>query len=563
MKARFAAALLAAACSLAGCGDARNPPAAARPVAQAAPSAANLASASAFLDYAQRRWPALFPDAAADNVRDAFTFRFHPTTGLAVAVTTGATQDVYVLGPQTGNQLVRIGPLSLFACDAGLASCAPAVSQCPANPAAGRTTGLVIASGDAQAARPGSALPQPMVVRKLDAQGRAVAGAALQVSTEVGTFAGGSLGTRGVSAPPVNATVVTAADGSASISYTLGPDAGLYHLLVRDAASGDALSFCATASTGTDAALLGKVGVGPLPQGVNVDPVRNTVFVGNNGNKLGCDYATFANSASDTMSVVDGATLALAATVGVGRSPIYPVVNPANGKLYVGQTQLQVRRADAPGTQTGIIDGVGAIHQGVVDGSTQEVWFNDSAQHRALVVSASSDSALAATVATGSAGPHGIALDATRRKAYTSNLEAGTASVIDMATRAKLRDIAVPGSPVGIAANSRTGKVYLTLPDTQRIVVVDTATDTVVKTIDVGTRLLEPAVDETTNRVYFTQQTLPYAVLVLDGATDTVLGRHPVGSCPFAAAIDPVRQRLYVTLSGENALQAFDARQLP
>jgi DNA-binding beta-propeller fold protein YncE len=105
--------------------------------------------------------------------------------------------------------------------------------------------------------------------------------------------------------------------------------------------------------------------------------------------------------------------------------------------------------------------------------------------------------------------------------------------------------------------------VYLTLPDTQRIVVVDTATDSVVKTIDVGTRLLEPAVDETSNRVYFTQQTLPYAVLVLDGATDTVLGRHPVGSCPFATAIDPVRQRLYVTLSGENALQAFDARRLP
>ena len=54
------------------------------------------------------------------------------------------------------------------------------------------------------------------------------------------------------------------------------------------------------------------------------------------------------------------------------------------------------------------------------------------------------------TIPTGQQGTHMIAVSRDGRRAYTANIGSGTVSVIDLASGAKLRDIAVGGQPEGI-----------------------------------------------------------------------------------------------------------------
>ena len=56
-----------------------------------------------------------------------------------------------------------------------------------------------------------------------------------------------------------------------------------------------------------------------------------------------------------------------------------------------------------------------------------------------------------AAIATGQLGTHMVAVSPDGRRAYTANIGSGTVSVIDLAARTKLRDIAVGGQPEGIA----------------------------------------------------------------------------------------------------------------
>jgi adhesin/invasin len=107
-------------------------------------------------------------------------------------------------------------------------------------PPEGEPAAIAIASGDAQAARVGSALPNPLVVRVTDIRGQPVAG------REVAFGVSGGDGT------VTPATALTDADGAASTQWTLGPGAGLQTLDARvvNAAPPLAVRFFARASEG-------------------------------------------------------------------------------------------------------------------------------------------------------------------------------------------------------------------------------------------------------------------------------------------------------------------------
>jgi Bacterial Ig-like domain (group 1) len=103
-------------------------------------------------------------------------------------------------------------------------------------------TGLVVVSGDEQSAKPGDDLPDPLVVKVVDAQGNPVANA--PVSWDAG--GGGSVSPE---------TAQTDAAGLASARLTLGADEGVY--TVSAAVTGlEAVTFTASAANG-----------GPAPPG--------------------------------------------------------------------------------------------------------------------------------------------------------------------------------------------------------------------------------------------------------------------------------------------------------
>lgn len=87
-------------------------------------------SAEALFDWAEQRYPALFPRPAGTATWDRYTYRYYPTTGNYIAVADGA---VYVLGPFTGQKITRVGTQEDFHCSVLPADCVPpAVSLAPA-----------------------------------------------------------------------------------------------------------------------------------------------------------------------------------------------------------------------------------------------------------------------------------------------------------------------------------------------------------------------------------------------------------------------------------------------
>ena len=113
---------LAAAAALAACGGSDAPPPAFFRIQEAptqrllsaatASAAVSLPSPTELLDWAERRYPEYFPDHQQDVSEAPYVYRGYPATGNYVGV---AGADVYVLGPLSDNQLVRVGALADFA----------------------------------------------------------------------------------------------------------------------------------------------------------------------------------------------------------------------------------------------------------------------------------------------------------------------------------------------------------------------------------------------------------------------------------------------------------------
>ncbi|MBC5764727.1 c-type cytochrome [Ramlibacter albus] len=131
----FGMFVMAAALLLAGCGGGSDEPApppatpvtALRAAAQAQ-QALRTPTATELMDWAERQFPAFFaPSAQPNRTADPFVYRVYPATGNAIGVAFG---DVYVLGPVTGGQIIKVGSLAAFSC---------AVFTCGPSAANGRT----------------------------------------------------------------------------------------------------------------------------------------------------------------------------------------------------------------------------------------------------------------------------------------------------------------------------------------------------------------------------------------------------------------------------------------
>jgi uncharacterized protein (DUF1800 family) len=116
------AGTLAAAALLAACGGGGDSPPAAfflteqaptRRILAAGPStAAPAPTITELLDWAEQAYSEYFPGPASDQVLAPYVYRYYPATDNYVGV---AGSDVYVLGPVSGGELLRVGSLGDFA----------------------------------------------------------------------------------------------------------------------------------------------------------------------------------------------------------------------------------------------------------------------------------------------------------------------------------------------------------------------------------------------------------------------------------------------------------------
>jgi hypothetical protein len=86
-------------------------------------------TATQLMDWAESQFAAFFPVAGKISATvGIYAVRYYPNSGNYIGVTSEATPAVYVLGPITGNNLVRLGALSAFTCSVTPSACTTSTS---------------------------------------------------------------------------------------------------------------------------------------------------------------------------------------------------------------------------------------------------------------------------------------------------------------------------------------------------------------------------------------------------------------------------------------------------
>ena len=191
---------------------------------------------------------------------------------------------------------------------------------------------------------------------------------------------------------------------------------------------------------GTTNTVTATIPVGTHPSGVGVDPSSHTVYV--------------ANALSGTVSVIDGTSNTVTESVAIdGGAPDAVAVDPSTHTVYVTNNQIG-------GTTVGVIDGItntvtatvavpGAESQGIeVDPSSHTAYVTNATNPGTVSVIDGASNTVTATVAVGMS-PVGIGVDPSSHIAYVANSGDSTVSVLDVADQ----DLAI-GTHADVTVNA-------------------------------------------------------------------------------------------------------------
>ncbi|HTS20447.1 MAG TPA: YncE family protein [Casimicrobiaceae bacterium] len=159
----------------------------------------------------------------------------------------------------------------------------------------------------------------------------------------------------------------------------------------------------------------------------------------------------------------------------------------------------------------------------------------------------------------------GIATDPALARAYVTNHDSGTVSVIDMNALTVVATIPVTANPRRIIADAATHRVYLThgtATNTQGVVtVIDGTSNTVVTTIPVGNDPGGIASNFFIHQVYVTNGG-SNNVSVIDATANAVIATIPVGTGPSSPTSNDTLKKLYVVSNTDNTVTSIDEQAL-
>lgn len=252
---------------------------------------------------------------------------------------------------------------------------------------------------------------------------------------------------------------------------------------------------------------------GSRPMGLAVNSSTSRIYV--------------ANSVSDNVSVIDGASSTVIATIPAGRTPRDVAVNSKTNMVYVANS--------------------GSSEVTVIDGGSNEV---------------------IATVAVGKE-PWGIAADPSTDRVFVSNRRSDTLSVIDGRYNRVIRTMSVQDLPAGVAVDPDTSRVYVASSGSGHLEVIDGVSNLPVITLSLpgGSPVAawDVAVDSNSNRVYVATSTAEArdagggTVLVIDASDYSLIGSIAVPSPAEALAVDSASGRIYVGSNSDERMWAIDA----
>ncbi len=222
-----------------------------------------------------------------------------------------------------------------------------------------------------------------------------------------------------------------------------------------------------------------------------------------------------SNQLDNTVTVIDGATHKIVATVRVGVSPAQMAVSPDRRSVYIANT----------GSNT-------------------------------VSVLNTDDNTVAKTIALPRRSrPIGVALSPSGRYLYTADGGANRVSVLDTRAGRVVTSVRVGTQPLGVAVAPDGKTVYSANSGSGDVSVIDARTNRVVRAIPTGRFPSGVAVTRDGASVYVTNELS--GVTVINARNGTVQARLRSPS-PFSVTMSPKGDRAYVTGLGPGTLTAID-----
>jgi len=267
------------------------------------------------------------------------------------------------------------------------------------------------------------------------------------------------------------------------------------------------------------------------------------------------------NQLDNTVSVIDGATRKIVATVRVGVSPAQMAVSPDRRSVYVVNTGSDT--VSVLNTDTNTVAGTIALPRrsepvGVAVGANGLIYTADGGSDRVSVL----DTRAGRVVASARVGtqPLSVVVAPDGKTVYSANSGSGDVSVIDARTNRVVRAIPTGRFPSGVAI-TRDGKSLYVTNELSGVTVVNAGDGTV------QARLRQPspfsvAISPGGDRAYVTGLG-PGRITAIDTGTHRISGTGsvgPAGTDPFT--VRAAREALYVTNQGANTLSVIDPSTL-
>ncbi|MBI4382197.1 MAG: thrombospondin type 3 repeat-containing protein [candidate division NC10 bacterium] len=323
-----------------------------------------------------------------------------------------------------------------------------------------------------------------------------------------------------------------------------------------------ALSLVSSNPTVSAQTVIATVPVGSNPQDVAVNPITNRIYV--------------ANSGSNNVSVIDGATNTVVATVAVGTNPIRVAVNPTTNQIYVNNWGGgSCNGADTLQSTTSVINGadntvmatipIGCHPWGLaVNPVTNLIYVANFIDVK--VIDGVTNTIV--TAFSGGSNENSAAVNPATNRIYIGNNHAIACPlhVFDGAGNTFVATVTLDAMPLRIAVNPTTNRIYVTKQYcfiggvqtfSNSLSVIDGATNTIVTNIPIGTGLQGVAANPTYNHV-FVAHPGGARVAMVDGNTNTLLTSFPV-SGPRAIAANPTTNHIYVAKGNNTVIVILDA----
>ena len=306
--------------------------------------------------------------------------------------------------------------------------------------------------------------------------------------------------------------------------------------------------------SGTSTSVAESIHVPEAPNGVAYGPANQAIYVLGSG-------VTYVPVISTMLSVGPAQAylrgnyvypLPAHATggIGVGTEPAVAAYDPDNGELFV---------PDFGSAQVSVVDGnTGAVvatipvddtpYQAVFDSENGYVYVTHPLYGNVSVINPATDQVVDRI--TGLPNARAIVFDPLNGDLLVSDDVSTTAYVLNGSTNTLLPFMVTVGSgSLGGAFDPDNGDIYFSDSATNQVTVVDGVTLTTLGTIPAGTQPKGVAWNPIDNRIYVANQ-LTNNVSVLNPVTNTVSGSCPVGIDPFWVAVDPAIGLVEIANSG-------------